>query len=155
MSTAAERLRKILESAPARLKNIPDAGSEEPFAPGKWSRKRILGHLIDSASNNHQRFVRSQLASPLIFPGYEQDGWVRVQQYEAEKWTDMVGLWTSYNAHLLHVLQNVPDEKWEHRCIIGEQEPVTLEFLANDYVRHLEHHLAQILNEKSPTATRT
>jgi hypothetical protein len=145
MNATAERLRKILERVPARLRTIPDAEGEAPLAPGKWSRKQILGHLIDSAANNHQRFVRSQLISPLSFPGYEQDEWVRAQQYQTEPWADLLGLWNSYNLHLVHVFENIPEEKWEHRCILGDQEPVTLEFLANDYVRHLEHHLSQIL----------
>ncbi|HKS16153.1 MAG TPA: hypothetical protein VJU16_02515, partial [Planctomycetota bacterium] len=81
VADATRELGEILDSTPTRLSKYSEAEAGEPRAPGKWSRKQILGHLIDSAANNHQRFVRATLAGELIFPPYEQDGWVGVQGY--------------------------------------------------------------------------
>ena len=136
---------KILADAPQRLGQISDAQSEERLAPGKWSRKEILGHLIDSASNTHQRFVRTQLASEVSFPGYAQAQWVETQKYQSEPWKNLVQLWTGYNRHLLHMLSHISEDSAGNRCVVGGNEPATLRFLVEDYIRHLEHHLAQIL----------
>lgn len=146
MKEALQKLRTILETTPPRLEAIGESGSETRTAVGKWSRKEILGHLIDSASNNHQRFVRAQLETRISFPGYAQTSWVEAQGYQNQTWGDLVRLWTSYNLHLLHVASRIPPEKLANTCTIGDQEPVTLEFLVRDYVRHLEHHLSQILD---------
>lgn len=111
---------------------------------GGWSRKQILGHLIDSASNNHQRFVRAQLQDELRWPGYDQSGCVRVQRYQDARWSDLLVFWATYNRFLAHVLANVPDEKRHTQCWIGNNPVMTLEELAADYLTHLEHHLDQI-----------
>ncbi len=155
MKIAAQGLRSLLDRISDQLVAITEAESANPHAPGKWSKKQILGHLIDSAANNHQRFVRAQFSTPLSLPGYAQNDWVAAQQYQSEPWSALVRLWTSYNTHLLHVISNIPEEKWNHLCKIGEGEPVTLAFLAEDYVRHAEHHLAQILNARSDAAAGT
>lgn len=144
MKDALDRFRTVLERATGKLARIGEAESAIPLAPRKWSRKQILGHLIDSAANNHQRFVRAQLESPLSFPGYAQEQWVETQNYQEETWGYLVACWAGYNRHLLHVLAQIPAEKLKHICVIGGSDPVTLEFLARDYVRHLEHHLEQI-----------
>jgi hypothetical protein len=112
-------------------------------APGKWSKKEILGHLIDSAANNHQRFVRLQLADSIALPGYEQDNWVRVNQYQRSSWADVLALWAAYNRHLAAVIERF-DEKALGHVWHGPDGDVTLEFLAEDYVEHLRHHLKQI-----------
>jgi hypothetical protein len=104
----------------------------------------VLGHLIDSALNNHQRFVRAQLSESLAFPGYEQESWVRVQAYQDGRWPELVALWTALNAHLAHVIGRIDEEALERPCKIGGGAPVTLRYLAEDYVRHLRHHLVQI-----------
>ena len=144
MKKVLDRFRSVIERATGKLARIGETEGATPVAPRKWSRKQILGHLIDSAANNHQRFVRAQLESPLHFPGYAQEQWVETQNYQEESWGYLVACWAGYNRHLLHVLAQIPAEKLKHICVIGGGEPVTLEFMAKDYVRHLEHHLAQI-----------
>ncbi|MBI4165484.1 MAG: DinB family protein [Acidobacteria bacterium] len=145
MKDVLDRFRSGIERATGKLARIGEAESSAPIAPGKWSRKQILGHLIDSASNNHQRFVRAQLEPRLEFPGYAQELWVSTQNYQEESWGYLVACWAGHNRHLLHVIAQIPAEKLAHTCVIGESDPVTLEFLVKDYMRHLEHHLDQII----------
>lgn len=145
MQNARIELESLLAMALPRLLNISETESCVRPAPGKWSGKEILGHLIDSASNNHQRFVRAQLSSEIRLLDYEQEGWVATQSYQTESWENLVRLWNVYNLHLLHVGTNVPAEKLNNMCFIGGNVPVTLEFIFVDYVRHVKHHLRQIL----------
>jgi hypothetical protein len=126
------------------LRGFTEDDVSRPCIAGGWSRKQLLGHLIDSASNNHQRFVRALLAPELDGPGYDQSGCVRVERFAEADWTMLVDVWTSYNRLLAHVLRGVPDSKLATPCRIGGAPAITLEELAIDYVRHLEHHLAQI-----------
>jgi hypothetical protein len=145
MHETSVRLSQIVEQTETRLSSITEPDSAARSGEGKWSRKEILGHLIDSASNNHQRFVRAELEGALTFPGYTQDGWNRAQQYQSESWANLVRLWASYNRHLAHVIAAIPADARPNKCVIGSGAPVTLEFLVGDYVVHLEHHLEQIL----------
>jgi DinB superfamily len=151
MENAVDRFRELLERTPARLAALNEAGVTSPSEPGKWSKKEILGHLIDSASNNHQRFVRAQLSTPLVFPAYAQNEWVETQAYASEAWSDLVELWAAYNRHLLHAVAQIPEESLGHLCKIGDGKQVTLSFLVEDYVDHLEHHLSQLLDAEDAT----
>ena len=144
MKELSERLLGVVGAAEPRLRGFGEAESAKPVLKGGWSRKQVVGHLIDSASNNHQRFVRAALQPSLEFPGYDQDGNVRVQAVQQAEWAQMVTLWAAYNRYLAHVLANFPADKLETRCRIGAGEPVTIAFIANDYVSHLLHHLKQI-----------
>jgi hypothetical protein len=110
-------------------------------------RKEILGHLIDSAANNHQRFVRAPLADPYAGPGYEQNAWVSLHRYRERPWGELLDLWAALNAHVAYAMEAVPAERLGTRCLIGDNPPVTLEWVMRDYLRHLRHHLAQILDE--------
>ncbi len=145
MTDAIERLRFAVATLPGVLARIPEAESERRPAPERWTKKEVVGHLIDSASNNHQRFVRGQLASGQAFPRYEQEGWVRVQNYQAAGWPALIDLWRAYNAHLLHVAGQMADEGRRATCRVGDGGEVTLEWLFVDYVDHLEHHLRIML----------
>ncbi len=80
----------------------------------------------------------------LTFPGYDQAGNVRVQAASEADWLLLVSLWAAYNRYLAHVIAQLPAEKWQTECNIGDSAPVTLEFVARDYLRHLKHHLQQI-----------
>jgi hypothetical protein len=144
MRQTALQLQQIVEQTEEHLLVLTEAESQSrPFST-KWSRKEVLGHLIDSASNNHQRFVRAQLHGELVFPSYAQEDWNRVQQYQSETWENLVRLWSSYNLHLAHCIAGIPESAAGYVCTIGDSEPVTLQFLVTDYVKHLEHHLAQM-----------
>ena len=139
-------LREFLERVPPKLNAISEEQAARRPAPGKWSKKEILGHLIDSAGNNHQRIVRAQLVPVLEFPEYEQEGWVRSQSYQTEPWADLVQLWTSLNRHLAHVVEAIPQEALTHTCKIGDHDPFPLSDLEEHYMRHVEHHIEQILS---------
>ena len=156
MQDFLDDFRQTIEVASQRLLEISPETSQLPRAEGKWSPKEIIGHLIDSASNNHQRFVRAQFSDELVFAGYEQEGWVRVQNYQSEPWPELVQLWQLYNQHLLHLMSFVPEEtrlkpRGKHNLhqiaseALSESEPVTLDWFMRDYVDHLKKHLKQIL----------
>ena len=158
MDDVLEDFVRTVERASARLLSLTEAESRVPLAGDKWSAKETLGHLIDSASNNHQRFVRAQLGEALVFPGYAQDEWVRAQAYDEAAWAHLVNLWKFYNLHLAHVCRHAPErerlrERREHNlheigwAEVSREEPATLEHLMRDYVGHLKHHLRQILGE--------
>ena len=144
MRDLSENLLGIVEGAEPRLRAFSELESAKPVLAGGWSRKQVIGHLVDSASNNHQRFVRAALQPSLDFPGYDQDGNARVEAFQEAGWSLLVSLWAAYNRYLAHVIAHLPDSKLETVCRIGSGSPVTLEFLAKDYFRHLVHHLVQI-----------
>jgi len=147
MTNRSERLERLIASVPQRLVDISDDDASASAGPGRWSKKEILGHLIDSAANNHQRFVRAQLVESLSFPEYAQEEWVARQSYATERWPDVVNLWLLLNRHLVHVLKQIPEEVFARPCSIGGKAPIPLSEVASGYVEHLEHHLEQILGE--------
>ena len=136
-------LASVVAHALPLLSAIPeDAASKKP-APNKWSKKEILGHLIDSAANNHQRFMRLQLQAEISLPGYDQDDWVRLNRYQQRTWNEIVTLWSAYNRHLASVIESLDDSALGHVWHAPDGD-VTLEFIASHYGRHLPHHLKQI-----------
>ena len=150
--------RQTIDSASEKLTQIDETKSEQPRAEDRWSSKQIIGHLIDSAANNHARFVIGQLKDDLVFSGYDQDGWVRTNHYQERAWSDLIQLWRSYNLHLHHLMTHADQTKLNTPCTlhtlqeiafktVPKTAPVTLEYLMKDYVDHMKHHLAQILGE--------
>jgi hypothetical protein len=144
MKELSQQLLRVVEAAEPKLRTISEGEAAKPTLPGGWSRKQVLGHLIDSASNNHQRFVRAALQPSLDFPPYDQNGNVRLQAPQEADWSLLISLWAAYNRYLAHIIARLPADKLETVCRIGPGEPVTLDFLAKDYVTHLLHHLNQI-----------
>jgi hypothetical protein len=140
----AGELLSVVEAASESLGKIRDPDASLRSAPGSWSRKEILGHLLDSAMNNHHRFVRAQEVKELTFPHYEQEHWVGSQGYGERPWLELVDLWRLYNRHLAHVISLIPEEKLAVMCVIGLDEPVSLGYLIEDYVVHLRHHLQEL-----------
>ncbi|PSR55040.1 DinB family protein [Adhaeribacter arboris] len=140
----ADRIIFLCDVLPDKFRQIPAADFQTWPQPTKWSQQEILGHLIDSAANNHQRFVRGQIEdTPTVF--YQQDQWVNIQAYQQENKDILISLWESYNRHLAHVITQVANENLEKECRGKDGSTVTLAFLIEDYLRHLEHHLHQII----------
>jgi hypothetical protein len=144
MKDLASDLRCEVEQVAGALRWITETDALQHRGDGKWTRKEILGHLIDSAANNHQRFVRAHFADPFVWPGYEQEAWVAVQRYRERPWADLIELWVALNRHVAAVIEAVSPEKLETRCVIGEGEARSLGWLMQDYLRHLRHHVGQL-----------
>ncbi len=147
--------RETVVSATERLRQISAEQSARRPGPDKWSVKEILGHLIDSAANNHQRFVRAQFTDDLVFPGYEQEKWVNSQKYIDEPWPELIQLWNSYNLHLAHVISAIPEASLMRARIrhnldqialqpVDRNDTTTLDYFVRDYLVHMKHHLNQI-----------
>jgi hypothetical protein len=146
-NTAAQDTAKAMEQVltvvvPQLQQYTPEQAAERP-APGKWSKKEIIGHLIDSALNNHQRFIRAQ-QGPVEMPGYVQDFWVQSQGYQDADWQTLIHVWDTINRNLARIMQLIPAEALQQTCRIGNNEPVTLEHLVTDYLVHMKHHLRQL-----------
>lgn len=141
-SVQAALLRNAIETALPGLQNF----SEEHAAAstGKWSRKQELGHLIDSASNNHLRFVNASLDGVYEGPSYKQDASVNLHDYAGLPWTKLIDFWYSYNELLAHLVEQIPESALGVTCKVGQDAPVTLAFLIEDYVHHMQHHLNHI-----------
>ena len=142
-----DRLQEHINIVPSKfLKYSEDELRRKP-SPSKWSKKELLGHLIDSAANNHHRFIKIQfMPSPLFVEGYAQNDWVRIQNYNEKDTEQLVNLWKVYNEHILFIMQNTPDKNLEIK--LNAEQPFenadTLFFLIKDYVDHMDHHLKQI-----------
>jgi hypothetical protein len=151
-AAVASDLEETVARARPLLEKVSDGEAYRRPQPEKWSKKEILGHLLDSASNNHQRFVRAALQRELTFPGYSQNELVELQRYREMKWDFLITFWSGYNLFLAKVLANLPAETAPVQCVIGKNPPATLEWIAQDYVGHLKHHLNQILGKTFETS---
>lgn len=144
---AATDLGRTVARAKPLLMKLNNAGTSLRPSATKWAKKEILGHLMDSASNNHQRFVRAALQGSLTFPGYDQEPLVELQNFREVDWSFLVDLWAGYNRFLAHVLVGLPASAAGITCYIGDNPPATLGWIAEDYVAHMKHHLNQILGK--------
>jgi hypothetical protein len=145
VNEAIKQLSEIIEEYSELLKGNSDTKYSMKPSPEKWSKKEILGHLIDSATNNHQRFIRAQFENnPAIF--YDQDMWVAHSHYNELPVKQLIRFWKVYNKHLLEIIKRIPAENLMRECKMRDGNHVTLQFLIDDYVTHLQHHLKQIFD---------
>jgi hypothetical protein len=145
MKKVIEELEAAIVDVQALFNGYNDHQLSYKIALDKWSKKEILGHLIDSAQNNIQRFVRGQHEhnSRIV---YAQNEWVRIQQYQTYSSDDLVKLWVSLNKHICIILAGMSSDNYNNTVDTGKEtvELHTLQFLAKDYVSHLLHHVKQI-----------
>jgi hypothetical protein len=154
MQNIITRLQQLVARVPEELAQFsPEEMTHRP-APGKWSKREILGHLCDSALHNWQRFTAAQrLSEPLTIIPYHQADLVRLNGYQNLPTGQITSLWASLNTQIVAVLKNLPKEKLPHPVVLPDGSPATLQFLIEDYLVHLEHHLGQIFTEKIPAPT--
>lgn len=141
MKNVVQELAQLISSESTRFSQMDEKEISYKSSPEKWSKKEVIGHLVDSAQNNIQRFVRAQYQhQPFIV--YAQDDWVRLQDYQTYPTADLIQLWILLNRHLCKILENIPQKNYQLLCLTDELH--TLEWIAEDYVRHLKHHLKAI-----------
>jgi hypothetical protein len=141
---ALKELRTLIDEIPRRLSKLPPSQMESKPALSNWSPKEELGHLLDSAANNHQRIVRTQLEDEPRMPGYDGDAWVGLHRYQQRNWPEMIELWRALNQQLLTAAEAAPDDAWSRTCTIADSLPLTLKFVFEDYLDHMIHHLTHI-----------
>ena len=141
----AARLHEAIGEALQVFQGVDETRTTRVKEGGGWCARQVLGHLIDSACNNHRRFVLGQSADLVRYDGYNQDDWVVRQRYDKVPWRDLVTLWAAYNRHLAHVMACVPDAAAAQEALAPDGAgKVSLAFLMDDYVTHLRHHVEQI-----------
>ena len=149
LRSVTQRLLKNITEIPSKFLSFEEDELKKKPAPNKWSRKEILGHLIDSAANNHHRFVKAQIEEdPMEIISYHQNSWVVIQNYIEMDSESLVTLWKSYNHHILWIISNFDENKLKTSWIMEDNEASgkTILFLIKDYVDHMDHHLKQIFN---------
>jgi len=145
-------LRQTIERELPNLRDLDDeAAARTDGRPGSWTRKEELGHLIDSASNNHIRFALASIDGQFRGLGYAQDKWVAAHGYQEMDWRTLVDLWYSYNTLLAHLVGRIPEAHRNNRCVIG-WGVLSLHFVIEDYILHLRHHLDHVLARDRITA---
>jgi len=147
----ALHFRDELNAVHAALLVIPIELADTPWREGGWTRKEIVGHMLDSAANNRQRFVRAAIHGSFTGPDYAQAAWVSAHGYSERPWATLLHWWEVEHQILASAVDRIPDERLDATCVVGDNAPVTLRFLVEDYFRHQRWHLAQ-LNAPAPAA---
>lgn len=142
MKKESLRLKENIESTCRRYCGTDEAKASVKLSEDKWSIKEIFGHLVDSAANNYQRFMRLQEADLMDFPGYDYN-WIKIVPYQSYPFQDLMQLWTQFNRLLCHIIDNMDESRLKHQWF-HEGDPLTLEFLVKDYNDHMEIHLEQL-----------
>ena len=141
---AVKRLEYLCTIIPQLLTEIGEPNFSLKVAPEKWSKKELIGHLIDSATNNHHRFVQIQFESQLLIP-YDQNQWNKSNFYQQIAGKQIIDFWTIYNKQLIEIIKRISEENLLKEFKTFDNKKFTLSFLINDYVEHLEHHLRQVV----------
>ena len=144
-------LRDVVDREAVLLSAITDSDASHKPSPLAWSKKQELGHLIDSAANNHVRFVAASIQPEFRGPGYAQDAWVDRHAYQEMPWLEILDFWKRYNHFLADLIQRIPEDRLQTSCTIGSGATVTLQFLIEDYTAHMQHHLDHILQREKIT----
>jgi hypothetical protein len=147
----ALHFRDELNAVHASLLAIPIELADTPWRESGWTRKEIIGHMLDSAANNRQRFVRASIHGSFTGPDYAQAAWVSAHGYSERPWTTLLHWWEVEHQILASAVDRISDERQDATCVVGDNAPVTLRFLVEDYFRHQRWHLAQ-LNAPAPAA---
>lgn len=139
-----KELGEIVEKAYNKYIDLNDDITSKRVSENKWSLKEIMGHLVDSASNNHQRFIRLQIVSELDFPGYGKDNWkwLELSKYSEMSFSDILLLWKQYNILIANIMRNAKEDALSNYWTL-DGEKYTLKELIVDYLRHLKEHLEQ------------
>jgi hypothetical protein len=140
----AQRFGQQLSDIHAALFAVSPELADTPWRPGGWTRKQIVGHLLDSAANNRQRFVRAAIQGEYAGAGYAQDAWILAHGYADQNWDDLLLWWSAEHQILMAVVDRIAEDRLGAMCRVDDDEPVALRFLIEDYVRHQQHHLSQI-----------
>jgi hypothetical protein len=141
----AQWFRSELNDIRLAIEALPPSLADVPWREGGWTRKQIVGHLLDSATNNRQRLVRASTAGEYAGPTYGQDAWVAAHGYASQPWESLLRWWTVEHEILTAVVERIPQGRLEVNCVVGDDAPVTLRFLIEDYVSHQRWHLAQLV----------
>ena len=147
----ASTLNNVISTELAELRKLPDVTAECKPSTAAWSPQEELGHLIDSAINNHVRFMRAAIEPRMEGPSYMQEEWVNLHGYQDWPWAEVIAAWDSQNRQLAEVIRRIPDAVLNTMCAIGNDKPVTLHFLIEDYVVHMQHHLDHLLGREKVT----
>ncbi len=145
MTETARKFRAGLDDVHRALLTVPESMADVPWRQGGWTRKQIVGHLLDSAANNRQRFVRASSGGAYFGPNYGQEEWVAAHGYAEQTWETLLAWWETEHEILIAVVDRVAEEQLETQCILDEAAPVTLRFLIEDYVDHQRWHVKQLL----------
>jgi hypothetical protein len=148
MQKIAAELHQIIDDFTTRFSTIRDEDFAVKPQPNKWSKKEVLGHLIDSAHNNLRRFITGQYEPSPPHIIYDQDFWVNTNSYNSSKKEDVIVLWRLMNERICTVLETMPEKNHSKLCNTGKdsEQLHSLHFLAEDYVKHLKHHINQIIS---------
>jgi hypothetical protein len=140
----AQHFRTELDDIHAAIIALSPQIAGSPWRDGGWTRKQIVGHMLDSATNNRQRFVRASTDGSFAGPNYAQEAWVAAHGYAGQHWETLLLWWEVEHEILASVVDNIPEERLEAICTVGDNAPVTLRFLIEDYIRHQRWHLVQL-----------
>jgi hypothetical protein len=153
MKKTVDELRSVLDEMEPRIRAISDAEFSAKPRPDKWSKKEVIGHLADSAQNNLRRFISARYEDrPKIV--YDQDLWVNASGYQSAGKDEVIALWRLLNDRICAILSGMPATDYTKLCNTskGEPEYKTLEWLASDYVKHMKHHMNQVISGSYPIA---